>query len=64
MKSKERLVNDQGLVLLAQLGCGKLWKETDALTQAERVASRRPYVNLLLVLKQTFWKCFFVYKFL
>ena len=43
MKTKERLVNDQGLVLLAQLGCGK-----DARTQAERVASRS-YVNFLLV---------------
>ena len=38
MKTKERLVNDQGLVLFAQLS----WVR-DARTQAERVASRRSY---------------------
>ena len=41
-------------MLLAQLGCEKLWKETDARTQAERVASRRLYVNFLLVWKKPF----------
>ena len=45
MKMKERLVNDQGLVLFAQLSGGKRC----ARTQAERVASKRLYVNFLLV---------------
>ena len=43
MKTKERLVNDQGLFLFAQLSCGNYIR--DARTQAERVASRRSYVN-------------------
>ena len=42
MKTKERLVNDQGLDLFAQ-------SVRDARTQAELVASRRSYVNFLLV---------------
>ena len=41
MKTKERLVNDQS----CSVGCGK----RDARTEAERVASRRSFVNFLLV---------------
>ena len=44
MKTKERFLNDQGLVLLAQLGCVK-----DARTQGERVANRRSHVNFIVV---------------
>ena len=45
MEMKERLVNDHGLVLIYLLSWVVIG---DALTQAERVASRRSYVNFLL----------------